>query len=378
MSALHISAAFDSGNIDVIDATDPAHVRLAIRTDAGGEHKQWFHFRVSGARGVPLQLRIENAGDCSYPKGWQGYRACSSVDRETWDRVETDYADGVLTIRDTPETDVVWYAYFAPYSHERHQDLLAEVQLSPLAQVRRLGATLDGRDLDCVTVGAPGPDRRTVWVVARQHPGESMAEWWMEGFLARLLDPDDPVARALRGQAVLHIVPNMNPDGAARGHLRCNAIGANLNREWHAPTAERAPEVKWVRDAMDETGVDLCLDVHGDEALPYNFIAGSEGIPDWTPHLAELLQRFRAAYQRANPDFQTRFGYPVSAPGQANLTMCTSQVAQRFGCLAMTLEMPFKDNADAPDERAGWSPERCRLLGAAALDPMIAVVTDLR
>ena len=36
---------------------------------------------------------------------------------------------------------------------------------------------------------------------------------------------------------------------------------------------------------MDDLGCDFCLDVHGDEELPYNFIAGAEGIPlghpDW-------------------------------------------------------------------------------------------------
>ncbi len=44
----------------------------------------------------------------------------------------------------------------------------------------------------------------------------------------------------------------------------------------------------------------------------------------------------------------------------------------------MTLEMPFKDNADAPDERNGWSPERCRQLGRDALTALHAVVGDLR
>lgn len=375
---MHISSAFDSGNIDVRDASDPHDIRLAIRSDVGGQHKQWFHFRVAGAQGTPLVLHIENAGECSYPKGWEGYRACCSSDRETWNRVDTHYADGVLTIALTPESDLVWLAYFAPYSHERHLDLLAECQLSPLAQVTRLGASLEGRDLDCVDIMQPGAERRTLWVIGRQHPGESMAEWWMEGFLSRLLDPDDPVARALRSRANVHVVPNMNPDGSARGHLRTNAIGANLNREWHVPLMERAPEVKVVRDRMDATGVDLCLDVHGDEALPYNFIAGAHGIVGWTKRLADLHNSFVNAYKRANPDFQDRVGYPISPPGQANTTMCTSAIAQRFDCLAMTLEMPFKDNADAPDPEQGWSPERCRLLGAAALDPMLAVVDALR
>ena len=39
----------------------------------------------------------------------------------------TSYADGVLTIRFTPETDCVWLAYFAPYSMERHHDLVSTI-----------------------------------------------------------------------------------------------------------------------------------------------------------------------------------------------------------------------------------------------------------
>jgi murein tripeptide amidase MpaA len=378
MSAVFVSSAFDSGNIEVLDASDANNLRLAIRTDVGGEHLQWFHFRVAGGRGVALTLRIENAGKCSYPGGWPDYRARVSTDRETWTLADTTYEDGVLTIHHTPDADVVWFAYFAPYSHERHQDLLARCQASPLARVDRLGATIDGRDLDRITIGTPAPGRKTAWVIARQHPGESMAEWWMEGFLARMLDPRDSLARRLREAAVFHVVPNMNPDGSFRGHLRCNAVGANLNREWETPTAERSPEVLWVRNAMDESGVDFCLDVHGDEALPYNFIAGSEGIPGFTPRLAGLLEQFKAAYMLACPDFQTRYGYPVSAPGKANMTMCTSQVAQRFNCLAMTLEMPFKDNADLPDAEVGWSPARCRNLGAAVLHAVDAVMSGLR
>ena len=32
-----------------------------------------------------------------------------------------------------------------------------------------------------------------VWIIARQHPGESMAEWFVEGLLERLIDEADPV-----------------------------------------------------------------------------------------------------------------------------------------------------------------------------------------
>src|SRR5690606_23346793 len=113
-------------------------------------------------------------------------------------------------------------------------------------------------------------------------PGETMAEWWIEGMLERLLDPDDAVAGTLLERACFYVVPNMNPDGSRLGNLRTNAAGANLNREWQDPDPGRSPEVYHVRQKMRERGVDLCLDVHGDEGLPYNFIAGAEGTPGWT------------------------------------------------------------------------------------------------
>jgi murein tripeptide amidase MpaA len=375
---MHISAAFDSGNIDVVDASDPNDVRLAIRTDHGSDFYQWFHFRVSGACGVPLTLALENAGGAAYAKGWPGYRAVVSVDRETWVRATTTYEDGVLRIHHTPEADAVWFAYFAPYSFERHQDLLGDCLLSDRVRLETLGETLDGRPLDLLTVGEPGEGRRNLWVICRQHPGEAMAEWWAEGFLARLVDEDDALARWLLDRAVVRVVPNMNPDGSARGHLRTNAAGANLNREWAAPTMERSPEVKLVQDAMDATGVDLLLDVHGDELIRANFIAGTEGVDDWDDRREQLLARFKDAYATANPDFQTKLGYPRNTPGNANLTFASNQAAKRYGCLAMTLEMPFEDCVGTPDELFGWSPARCCKLGASVLHPIGAVLDDLR
>lgn len=372
---MFISAAFDSGNIHVVDATDPSDVQLQIRRDAGRDHMQWFHFRVAGAAETPLTLRIINAGKASYPKAWEGYQAVASYDRETWFRVPTRYEDGTLIIEHEPELDLCSYAYFAPYSHERHLDLLAQCQLADGASVEVLGQTCDGRDLEMVTVGT-GP--RKLWVIARQHPGESMAEWWQEGFLMRLLDSDDALAMQLRERATFYVVPNMNPDGSFRGHLRNNAKGANLNREWAEPTMERSPEVKLVLDRMDAVGCDFCLDVHGDEELPYNFVSGAEGIVGWSDRLASLQATFLEAYVRTNPDFQTEHGYPLSGPGNANMTMCTNQVAQRFDCLAMTLEQPFKDTADTPRPEQGWSPERAMALGASVLGPIAAVVDDLR
>src|SRR5690606_37155416 len=121
------------------------------------------------------------------------------------------------------------------------------------------------------------------------------------------------------------------------------------------------------RNAMDASGVRFAIDVHGDEAIAANFLAGFEGIPAWTDELGEDFTRYRAILARRSPDFQTARGYPVARPGKANLSMSTNQVAERYGACSMTLEMPFKDNADLPDVEQGWSPERSKLLARDCL-----------
>jgi murein tripeptide amidase MpaA len=370
-----ISSAFDAGNIRVV-AQDGDRIDLEIVKDHMSDFHQWFHFRLAGAGGREVTLRILNCGSAAYPDGWPDYRACLSIDREDWTRIEgTSYADGVLTIRFTPETDLVWLAYFAPYSMERHHDLIATYASLDEVEYRSLGQSLDGQDIDCLTFGE-GP--LNIWLYARQHPGETMAEWWMEGALDKLADPDDPVSRVLRRDCTINVVPNMNPDGSRRGHLRTNAAGINLNREWHEPSAEKSPEVLCVRNAMDDSGVDFAMDVHGDEAIPANFLAGFEGIPSLQDAQLDLFKLFSTMLERVSPDFQTRQGYEVPPPGQANMSMSTTQLAERYGCVSMTLEMPFKDNFDLPDEVYGWSPERSRYLAYACLDALHGILPELK
>lgn len=376
---ISISSNFDSGNIRVCGQPTPGHFRLEIERDADGKFFQWFHFRVSGARGRRLVLDIIGLEESAYPGGWPGYRARGSVDRQSWVQLDTSYDrnvdGGTLRIVAIPQSDFLWVAYFAPYSMERHHDLIARSALAPGVSARVLGVSLDGQPVDCLSVGE-GPLQ--CWLYARQHPGESMAEWWMEGALAELTDPASGIARGLRAKARLHLVPNVNPDGSRRGYLRTNAAGANLNREWAEPSADRSPEVLALRNTMDETGVDFALDVHGDEAIPHNFIAGFAGIPGLTAQQSARYARFQERLLVHSPDFQVKFGYPAPPPGKANLAMSTNQLAHRFGCVAATLEMPFKDASDMPEPQEGWSPARSRRLAVASLHALYDVIDELR
>ena len=365
---MFISSQFDGGNIECLDSSDHANILLTIRADNQSDFYQWFYFRAANVKDIDCRYLITNAVGAAYTRGWEGYQAVASYDCEFWFRVETTYDGENLVIEHNSSEDQVFFAYFAPYSMERHADLLAFAQTSERCKAETLGLTLDGQTMDCLRFGEIEQGRKVIWMVARQHPGETMAEWWMEGMVNRLVDHSDPVVNAILDKAVIYLVPNMNPDGSRRGHLRTNAAGSNLNREWDNPTVEKSPEVLCVLEKIKQTGLDFGLDVHGDEALPYNFIAGTEGIPGWNHERQKQLELFKMSLTNINPDFQVENGYPPNSGGNANMTYCSNSLAERFGALVMTLEMPFKDATATPDRIQGWSPERCGRLAHSCLD----------
>lgn len=376
---IKISQHFDAGAIDVLRMDSSSTetpgaaqtIELNIRKDSHADFSQWFYFRLQGARGTPCIMRFMNAGKATYPSGWDGYQAVASYDCETWFRVPTAYDGQVMTVTHVPQHDSVYYAYFEPYSWERHLRLLGRVEASPAARVVDLGNTVEGRDMNLVVLGNSSA-RKKVWVIARQHPGETMAEWFVEGMIDALLDQANPVARRLLERAAFYIVPNMNPDGSVRGNLRTNAAGANLNREWVAPSLETSPEVFVVKNKIHETGCDLFLDIHGDEALPYVFVAGSEMLEGFSAQQAAEQRAFIDNFKRASPDFQTEHGYSAGKYREDMLKLASKYIGHTFKCVSLTLEMPFKDNAILPDARVGWNGARSAKLGAAILQPILA------
>lgn len=371
---MNISQNFDAGNIEVLACEDATDIQLKIRPDHQSEFYQWFYFRLSGAKQLPCTMNILNAAGAAYPKGFENYRVFYSYDRKEWLRHPSSLREGVLTIEFEPQYDSVYFAYFTPYSMERHADLIAKSLQSPLCSHSLAGQTIDGQDLDILKIASPSEhsDKKNCWIIARQHPGESMAEWWMEGCIERLLDESNQASKSLLEKCKLFLMPNMNPDGSRRGHLRTNAVGRNLNREWADASEKNCPEVFHVKRVMQEIGVDFLLDVHGDESLPYCFIAGAEGLANWNSDKQAQLDFYKQTLQELNSDFQTEKGYPPKQAGQANMTMSTTQIAHLYDCLAMTLEMPFKDTTATPDEKYGWSEARSKKLAHSCLDALSA------
>ena len=364
----------DSGRIQLRERGDRGAL-LAIRPDsADATQRQWFHFVVRDCAGVPLELEIANAGRCTYPDAWNGYRACASYDGEDWFRVDTEFDGESLTIRHRPQRDAVIYAYFAPYPRLRRHALLTQAIATGRAIAARVGESVNGEPIHVMRFGK-GPT--SLWIVGHQHPGETMGAWFMEGMALRLMDDEDVLGNDLIERASVYLVLSMNPDGHWLGNHRTNAAGVDLNRAWHDPSAKTSPEVFAVREAMLARGVDFVLDVHGDEQLPWVFTAGAEGNPHYSDRIEALEHEFDEAMCDLSEPYQSENGYPKDAPGDGDLRCAANWVGEQFDCLSLTLEMPFKDAENAPEEN-GWTPDRSKGLAASTLEAVHSMLDRLR
>ena len=198
--------------------------------------------------------------------------------------------------------------------------------------------------------------------------------------MTRLLDPGDAAVAALLERAVIHVVPEMNPDGVALGHTRANAAGANLNRVVVVFAGRRA-QSRGTRGARPDGGDRRRL---------------RDGLPRRRGAALQLPRRPRSRSRRArtgsttcSPASSTRgtprppttsSAIPIPAARRRRPTcgLAWNWIAERFDCLSVLLEQPFKDTAWRQAAARDWTPERAVAFGESFPAALLGVVERLR
>lgn len=378
MNQIKINTNFDGGSIIAHDISNPSHLKFKVRNDTNSEFAQWFYFQLNNIKSRSLTISLVDLDKTAYTKGWINYNVCASYDNKNWFRIKSNFTANELSWQINSTTNTIYFAYFEPYSYSRHLNLIAKSNSLPNTMHEIIGLTTQNRPLDLLTIGNPSTAKYKIWIIARQHPGETMAQWLTEGLIDKLLDSQDSSSLELLRSCVFYIVPNMNPDGTYLGNLRTNSNGVNLNRQWQDPNPETCPEVYYVRNKMLETGVNIFFDIHGDEEIPYVFTAGCQENPSFSQHQARLSEFFEQIFPLINPDYQTKHGYTADQFGPETLTMATNWVGDKFNCLAYTLELPFKDNANLPDSKNGWNGKRSYLFGQSLVTGINLLINQLK
>ena len=303
---------FDGGSLGKIEGLSDTHFRCAVRGEYNyqGRNRQasWYYFRMDNVRGRDITIELTDlVGEYDNRPGAiaikKTTRPVFSSDGKTWQHFESmDYDDkeakAILHFRLTH--DRIWIAHIQPYTSRDLQSLLDSVRGSPDLRIETIGKTAQGRDLLLLTVtnfARPDTNKKVVWLVARQHAWESGGSFVAEGAI-RLILSGDPEARRLRDRVIFKFIPMADPDGVARGGVRFNANGYDVNRHWEEvdlrdPKSLAAmPEIWYMKKAIvdfarSERPIDLLLYLHNEE--DNDWISGA---PVSDPAFQKLVERF--------------------------------------------------------------------------------------
>lgn len=211
---------------------------------------------------VPLAFSCSAAlADTAVPATAQGTAAALPAPPAWLDELEALYdarlrLPGLEDRRFQPEQ---WWAVVEP--------VLAD---APGLHVEEVGRSAEGRPLRHLAWGE-GPTRVLLW--SQMHGDESTASMALADLLHLLArHPGHPLVRRLHATTRLHLLPIVNPDGAARFQRR-NAQGIDINRDARALAS---PEARVLHGLRERIRPDYGFNLH-DQRVGYRAGASARG-----------------------------------------------------------------------------------------------------
>ena len=367
LPAIHTD--FEGGCLGKIEKVTPSHFRLSVKgeSDQDGRNRQanWYYFRVDNAPTEPLTFDIVNLpGEYNYKPNRGAITKDTppviSFDGVHWEHIKTfeyDPDEPKLVLHVQPRGSRFWIAHCPPYTNETLEKLREEIRGNPDFREEVIGKTVGKRPLVLWTIAhGSAKGRPTIWLMFRQHSWESGSSWAGEGAVRTLLAPGEEGAR-LRDQAVWKIFPLCDPDGVARGGVRFNANGYDLNRNWDVTDPIKMPEITAQRSAVAQwlkSGhkIDLFLSLHNTETGEYLEGPPDEGGNGKFKPLAERLFQILKVETTFAPTRPLIFAEKTTTAGKPGRMNVTQGLYADFGVPGFIMEQRISYNA-----RLGRMPE---------------------
>ncbi|HTE16874.1 MAG TPA: M14-type cytosolic carboxypeptidase, partial [Armatimonadota bacterium] len=234
---LRVRSDFEGGNAEAVTVVSPSHLRFAARADSS-PRPLWFYFCIQDARVPAIRCDLTNADQCLGPRsGWRTARPVFSSDGRNWQRVtRTNYVEetatsGYFTFTAPVVGRSLYVAYCYPYTTA---DLNQFVQSLPTAgagvETGELCRSGEDRPVPYLRCGNHVAPTRSVWVIARQHAGETPASFTAQGMMEALAAVGPERLACVRDTA-FHVVPMLDVDGVARGSYGKDQEPVDFNRD---------------------------------------------------------------------------------------------------------------------------------------------------
>ena len=359
-----IRSDFPGGNVSVMNMEgDTVHVAPDLRGD-----RPWFYWcfevKVAKPGRVTFVFPEKIAGFTNGAIGFQG-PAISTDLGNTWKWMGTDNVDGSSFFYDFPKADQrVRFAVTIPYVQKDLDAFLEKNASNPHLKRSVLTKSRNGRDVELLRIGVPGPKVKTMLVTGRHHAAETIASYVLEGFLQEAMS-DSPAGKEFRQNYLLCAVPLVDKDGVEEGDQGKNRKPHDHNRDYGQDSIY--PEIQAIKKLDQEQNFRFSLDFHCPTLVMEDhqvmYFVGAKDHPAYNfDNVSEFAGWIKKGLPKNAPVGPLVWLRPAETPTPMN--------SHYFGfkegtIMATTLEIPFSPPGKATD------PDSCRTYGKVVLEAWV-------
>lgn len=350
---MRFSVDFPGGNGKLLRAQEQAwgwEIEFLAESRANEPQPLWFYFELLDLTGEKVRIRLANSVQClGGPNEWADNRPVCRYAGGGWERVactENRWTDArtLETWYELPvRAERMEFAFCYPYQ-EAH--LLRTAQACPKFRMETIGWSNRGRPIRRLFNAAADSDaqRPGIYVIGRQHSGETTGTWQIDGMLRYLSSPEG--AEALN-RFTWWFVPLVDIDGVEEGFYGKDQVILDLNRAWHPHFPRRTELVavqrdigQWRQCADGRLLLDMHAPGHGERDA--YFVVGAETPPDFREALRTVWARLNA--QLDSHGMQATL-FKEKEPGSntsAQSGMTSAQYVQSLGINGCTYECTYQ------------------------------------
>ncbi len=240
---------------------------LYLKNYKGNRYQYWFNFHIKHlVKDKEYTFFIHKLKN--FYNDWKKVNICASYDNKHWFRINTKfnkykkYISWDIKNNNNNNNKHIYFAFYVPYDFNRVKKIINKHKQF-MNKVSIIGHSHKKLPIYMLKYGN---GNKNIWLIARQHPGESISSWIMEGILNNIHK-----YKSLLNKYTICIFPCANPDGVNNGNWYTNYNGINLNKDW---LNKKSIEVRHIYKIINKhkTDNDIYIDIHGDEGANKHFI----------------------------------------------------------------------------------------------------------
>lgn len=225
---------------------------LSLREE-NGKYSHYYNFTIQNEEERKGIIYIKNMSNSPYYR--KNINNIPYIKHSTWTRLK-DFSindTGELVININPKTT----QEISLVPRYIHKDLENFIEKENNENIKITFEPLDEIIIGDVKLPA-------IIFIARQHPGETLSSFFIEGVIQEILNSND-----LLKKYCFVIYPIVNRDGVKKGDHRYTN-GVDFNRSWNKKS--EPTEIKYIKEKLKTLNIKYFIDVHNDEITSANYI----------------------------------------------------------------------------------------------------------